>query len=130
MIGRQVYESVQMDTVPQEHIVTTVLERAIVHVHRAEGAIAARRAAEAHDALTRAQVAVLSLRTALVREKFPELAENLERLFNHVLGRLTEANVQKDASHLPEVAEILNTLADAWREAEKITPRPLGGDVA
>ncbi len=130
MIGRQVYEAVQMDTVPPEQIVAAVLERAIVHVHRAEAAIASRRHAEAHDALTRAQIAVTSLRIALVPEAFPELVGQLQTLYAHMLARLADANLRKDASGLGEVAELLNILADAWREAGRATGRPAGGDVA
>lgn len=113
------YETVQLDTTAPQQVVAMVLERALVHIHRAEAAIADRRPADAHDSLQRAQIAVTALRTALAPDVFPELADQLQRLYSHVLGILADANMRKDAGQLPGACQVLEPLREAFAEVAR-----------
>jgi flagellar protein FliS len=117
MSALRAYETVQLETTAPQHTVAAVLDRALVHIHRAESAIGAARPAEAHDALMRAQIAVTALRTALRREAFPELVDLLQPLYTHVLAVLADANVRKDATSLASVRQVLEPLRQAFAEA-------------
>ena len=47
----------------------------------------------------------------------PELAENLDGLYNYMLGRLLDANVKNDTAPLIEVKNMLSDLRATWAEA-------------
>lgn len=119
MRGAQAYAAVVQDTTPPHRLVEAVLERAMVHIASAEEAIGRKQPWPAHDSLTRAQVAVGSLRAALRRDVAPELVDQLESLYTYILDRLIWANVHKDASELPDLRRVLDVLREAFAEAAR-----------
>ncbi len=60
------------------------------------------------------------LRGSLNREEGGEIAENLDRLYEHLLWQITRANVENDPARLELAGRVLGPLVDAWAElAEK-----------
>lgn len=49
------------------------------------------------------------------------VAEDFERVYKYLLGRLLEANIQKDKEILEEVNEHLHSMRDTWKEVMKRT---------
>jgi flagellar protein FliS len=117
MRGAAAYESVMLESTPQDGVVARVLDRAASLTAVAERAIGARDVAAAHDALVRAQLAVTALRSALRPEVYPELAANLAPLYDYLVSRLARANFAKDASELADLRQVLTVLHEAWLEA-------------
>ncbi|MFU2927663.1 flagellar export chaperone FliS [Pseudomonas paraeruginosa] len=84
------------------------------------------RLAQARGALERGEVALKGeligktiaiaggLREGLNFEAGGELAANLDRLYEYMSMRLTEANLKNDASKLEEVAELLRNIKSGW----------------
>lgn len=60
------------------------------------------------------------LKSALESRADPALAANLEALYEHMVGRLFQANLRTEAAPLDEVARLLGELRSAWAE---IAPR-------
>jgi flagellar protein FliS len=67
-------------------------------------------------ALGRAHAIVSELMIALDHEKGGEIAQRLESLYRYVLDALLRANVQGDARSLESAIDVLETLAEGWRE--------------
>lgn len=56
------------------------------------------------------------LRASLDSDAGGEVAENLENLYEYMGRRLVKANLNNDEAMLDEVAELLNTIKNAWLE--------------
>ena len=58
------------------------------------------------------------LQTALDFEKGGEIAVSLDRLYDYLLRRLTEANANRDPAPLEEIIRLLGMLESAWQEVK------------
>lgn len=54
------------------------------------------------------------LHSCLDKEKGGEIAENLIRLYEYMLVRLTEANLNNDTAKMEEVIRLLGTVREGW----------------
>ena len=54
------------------------------------------------------------LQSCLDMEKGGEIAENLHRLYDYMLVRLTEANLYNDLAKIEEIANLLGTVREGW----------------
>lgn len=69
----------------------------------------------AHEALIRAQDIIIELNSSLNMEY--ELSTNFRRLYEFILDRLIDANIQKEIEPIDEALEILTEMRDTWKEA-------------
>ena len=72
-----------------------------------------------HDALQLAEQLILELKLALDMENGGEIAQNLNALYDFWRDELTRANIEKDTSKLPNVADMIKELTTSWRQAAK-----------
>ncbi|AUU86043.1 MULTISPECIES: flagellar export chaperone FliS [Leclercia] len=56
------------------------------------------------------------LQSGLNHEVGGELATNLDSLYDYMTRRLLQANIHNDIDAINEVMELLNNIADAWKE--------------
>src|ERR1039457_4689762 len=77
--------------------------------HLAAGDIAARA-----RSITQASAAVIELATSLDYERGGKISANLAQLYDYMLRRLTEANLQQSDQPLEEVLRLLATLSEGW----------------
>jgi flagellar protein FliS len=56
------------------------------------------------------------LQSGLNHEVGGELATNLDSLYDYMTRRLLQANIHNDIDTINEVMELLNNIADAWKE--------------
>jgi flagellar protein FliS len=77
--------------------------------HLGAGDIAARA-----RSITQAGAVVIELATSLDHERGGEISANLARLYDYILRRLTEANLQQSDQPLAEVLGLLGTLSEGW----------------
>ena len=54
------------------------------------------------------------LQSCLDKENGGEIAENLYRLYDYMLVRLTEANFYNDVTKLEEIEKLLGTVREGW----------------
>jgi flagellar protein FliS len=71
-------------------------------------------AAKAHENFIKAQNIVSELMSSL--DMTIPISEDLLRLYEFILHELTEANVKKDISKIPDIVEIIDELCSAWQE--------------
>ncbi|TCS91597.1 flagellar protein FliS [Keratinibaculum paraultunense] len=69
----------------------------------------------AHEALIRAQDIIVELNSSLNMEY--ELSTNFRKLYEFILDRLIDANIQKEIKPIDEALEILMEMRDTWKEA-------------
>lgn len=73
---------------------------------------------KAHTNIVKAQRIIEEFRNTLDR-KYP-VAEDFDRVYEYLLRRLFEANVQKDAEIIEEVLKHLRTMRDTWKEVMRL----------
>jgi len=61
------------------------------------------------------------LQSCLDMERGGEIAENLNRLYDYMLVRLTQANAENSGSKIDEVIRLLGTIREGWKEICKST---------
>ncbi len=66
------------------------------------------------ELLGKAIAIIGGLRESIDHQQGGELAANLDRLYEYMMGRLVEANVRNDESPLQEVAELLRNVKEGW----------------
>ena len=67
------------------------------------------------QAITKAQMIVFELASSVNPGAGGEIADRLVALYDHMLGRLNQANQRQEDAPLREVAELLGTLQDGWQ---------------
>ncbi len=77
--------------------------------HLAKGEIG-----ERSQAINKACEILMELNAALDRDRGGEIAQRLAQLYDYMLGRLLEANIQQCDAPLAEVLSLLATLSEAW----------------
>ena len=82
--------------------------------------------AQAGEALSRAHAIVGELYAGLDREKFPELVDNLMRIYEFCLGRITHANLRNDGAAIDDVMRVLTPIREGFTQVVKtISPQEL-----
>lgn len=69
----------------------------------------------AHEALIRAQDIIIELNASLDMEY--EVSENLRALYDFILNKLIDANIQKDINLIDEALDLVTDMRDTWKEA-------------
>ena len=70
--------------------------------------------------ITRAQEILLELATSVDSSKAPELSGRLLVLYDYMQARLIAANTQQKDGPLGEVANLLDTLQEAWSQCSTV----------
>ena len=84
-------------------------------LRRGELFINERRNEDAHNELIRAQAILTELRTTL--DMRYEVSVGLAALYDYLCGEAARANMNKDASGLPDIITMLGEIRDAWQQA-------------
>ena len=121
------FEQMILSASPVE-LVRLMYQRAIALVTDARDHLKAGRIRERTQAINRAYAILAELLVSLDPEKAPELATNLKRLYCYMQERLVEANLRQKEEPLAEIAGLLSTLADAWREVPEPEGHQRAGD--
>jgi flagellar protein FliS len=95
--------------------------------HLAAGDIAARA-----RAISKASAILIELATSLDHERGGQISANLARLYDYMLRRLTDANLQQSDVPLAEVLGLLATLSEGWEgvKAQRVGALPPSHDAA
>jgi len=89
--------------------------------HLGSGEIVAR-----SRSISKASGILIELTTALDHERGGEISQRLAQLYDYMLRRLTEANLQQSDAPLAEVLGLLSTLSEAWAGLKRAeAPVPL-----
>ncbi|HUW55441.1 MAG TPA: flagellar export chaperone FliS [Planctomycetota bacterium] len=110
------YRKTQILTASPAELMLLLYNAAICYCEQAKGRLDAGGFEAAHDWLVKAENVVLELSAGLRRDAYPELVDNLSRLFQFVFYRLFEANTSRNRQCVEEAISVLTLLRDAWVE--------------
>lgn len=100
-------------------IIQLLMQGALERLALAKGCIERRDLEEKAKVLTRAIEIINALKDSLDRSYNPELADNLDALYDYMTFRITEASAQLDNSIIDEVMGLLLQIKGAW---DQISP--------
>lgn len=110
------YRRTAAETAPPSQLVLMAYRRAVASARRGAAALDRGETAPAHAELVRAQGIVAELQAGLINDEGP-LSASLTPLYDYYHRRLVEANVSKDPAPAREVADLMESLLEAWETA-------------
>jgi flagellar biosynthetic protein FliS len=111
------YREASFDNAPPIKIVRMLYEGALRYIDRAHALHADRQPAWTYW-VGRADAIVEELRVSIDRSHAPELAEDLERLYDFAQSRLSAAVAEQDSAALNEARTVLAKLLEGWSQVE------------
>lgn len=112
------YTNSKVLTATPAELTLLLYEGAIKFCNVAEMAIEQGNIPKAHENIVRVQRIIDYLRQTLDM-KYP-VAQDFERIYVYLMGRLFEANTKKDKEILEEVNLHLRSVRDTWKEVMRI----------
>ena len=112
------YQSDGMAGSSPQKLLLAVFDRLVQDLQRAAVALGAGQIEESHQALVNAQELVYELNLALAPEVWPAAAD-LRAVYEHVMGLLIEANLNKTVAPVEQCLRIVGPLAETWHEAHR-----------
>ncbi len=104
-------------TATPEELTLMLYDGAIKFMNIAKYSIKNNDKERAHKSLIRAQDIVVELNSTLNMDY--EVSKNLETLYDFVIDKLIDANINKQGEPIDEALDILTELRDTWKEAMK-----------
>lgn len=111
------YQTTAQALIPKERVPAVALGGVVMHVGRADRAIAAGEIMAAHDALITAQQIVGLLRGSLDHAAGGPLAASLDAVYTYLGSELGRANIEKSRERLAGLLRVLAPLVEAWEGA-------------
>jgi len=111
------YKQTDLNTASKEKILLMLYEGAIRFSKLAKKAIENNNLSEKGLMLGKTMDIVFELKNTLDEKVAPELASNLDKLYNYLIEELTQANISNDVKPVANVLNVLETLYSAWSEA-------------
>jgi flagellar protein FliS len=111
---RQQYTEAHLVSSSPGETVLMLYEGAIRFLQEAVTEIAAQNITAKVRLLERAEKIIDYLKSCLDKENGGEIAENLDKLYDYLLTRLTEANFYNDVGKLKEIEKLLATVREGW----------------
>jgi flagellar secretion chaperone FliS len=124
-IARNAYRQMSLETASPAKVIVMLYDRLAFEIKDARQALASHRPANAHFALKRGQEIVWGLDSALDTSRWPE-GEQLRSVYVWLTEQLIEANLKKSDAPLDACLPIVESLADAWRQAVMNVASPTG----
>lgn len=123
-LGSQAYEQVNLETCVSQasphQLIVLLYEGALNAIKLAKLYIKKGNIAGKGMAISKAiNIVDNGLKSCLDLEKGGEIAENLERLYHYISQQLVLANLYNDQDKLQNCFDLLNNIAESWREIAK-----------
>ncbi len=111
------YKQNSVMTATPEELTLMLYDGAIKFMNIAKYAIENKEMEKVHVSLIRAQDIILELNYSL--DMNYEISKELRNLYDFVLSKLVDANINKDIVPIDEALIIVNDLRDTWKEVIK-----------
>lgn len=111
------------DTQPPARQIVLLHESAIRRLEAARIAIVERRIEARFHLVMKAHAIVGALQSCLDFEQGGEIAPMLDRLYGHILDRLTAINLRNDPTICDELIALLTRMRDGWSSIAPESPR-------
>lgn len=110
------YTSVQISTVDRGRLLLMMYDGGLKFLNHAKEGLIAKDIPKFARFLSKAQAIIAELMHTLDFDKGGQIATDLDRLYDFMLYYLTEANLQKDPEKVQRVINLMETIANAYRE--------------
>ena len=114
--GVQSYRKTNITTSDPLRLVIICYEGVIDNLKLAKEKIKEKDYEEKAKALIKAQDIIAELKCSLDFEKGGEIANNLESLYNYMLRRILQGDINKNIGPIDEVIKMFKELLSAWQE--------------
>ena len=114
--AHQQYKSVQISTIDRGRLLLMMYDGGIKFLKQAKTGLEGQDIPKFARFLSKAQAVIAELSNTLDFEKGGKIARDLDRLYDFMMFYLTEANLEKDPKKIARVIELLQKIADAYRE--------------
>ena len=111
------YQKSSIETASREQILIMLYDGAIQFLNKAKVAMQNKEIEAIHNNLMGAQNIIQEFINSLDKEVAPQLAENLESLYEYFIRRLIQANMKKQIEPVEEVLKYLKSLKATWEQA-------------
>lgn len=101
-------------------LITQMFDGALKRIAQAKGSISRNMIAEKGENLSKAIAIVGSLEGCLNHQKGGDLSKNLSALYEYMILRLAEANINNDIEKLDEVAKLIHEIKSAWVQVPEL----------
>lgn len=95
-------------------LITMLFDGALESLAKTKGHMQRKEIQAKSDQLNRASRIILGLKDFLEPEHFPELAENLDALYEYMLTTLMAAHRDNNVDQVQEVMDLLLTIKSGW----------------
>jgi len=119
------YEENRILSASPVELVRILHAAAVSSVRDAQNHLLAGNISDRSRAINKAQMILLELASSLDRAQRQELPERLLALYDYMLTRLSEANVEQNEAPLAEVSRLLGTLQEGWAPQLIEEPEPV-----
>lgn len=111
------YKQNSVMTATPEELTLMLYDGAIKFMNIAKYAMENREMERVHTSLIRAQDIILELNYSL--DMNYDISKDLRNLYDFVLSKLVDANINKDITPIDEALVIVNEMRDTWKEVMK-----------
>jgi flagellar protein FliS len=115
------YKNNSVNYASKEQLLLMLLDGAVKFSKIGRQAIVDKEIAKAHENIIKTQNIFFELMATLDVQKGGEWAENLMKIYDYIIRRLTDANIKKDINIINEVIPLIEDVRDTWNEAYKIS---------
>lgn len=115
------YKNTQIQTATPGQLILLLYEGGIKFCKLAKLSIDESNIMNANNYILKVQDIISELMSSLDIKKGGEIASNLYSLYDYMLGKLVESNLQKNKEGVEEVQKLLEELRDSWKVALKNT---------
>ena len=124
------YQKASIETASREQILIMLYDGAIQFLNKAKVAMRNKNIEEQNNNLIAAQNIIQEFINSLDHEVAPQLAQNLQSLYEYFLRRLVFANIKRQVEPIDEVLQYLKSLKMTWEKAIKLAAQEAEGVVA
>ncbi|WP_308215521.1 flagellar export chaperone FliS [Sinobaca sp. H24] len=114
----QAYKSQSVQTASKGDLTLLLYNGCLKFISRAETAIEAKDPEERHTFIMKAQDIIRELMITLRTDS--DVGKNMMQLYDFILSRLKDANVNNDPQALQEAAGLVTDFRDTWKEVMKL----------
>ena len=111
----QRYTQAQVTSVDRKRLLLLVFDGGLRFLRQARAALAGDDLQTFCEALSRAQAIVSELQATLDMAQGGDIAIQLDRLYDFMLLRLTEANASRSMRHMDDALRVFDTIAGGYR---------------
>lgn len=113
--SNQAYKKAAVTTKDQGTLILMLYDGTIRYLKIASNKIHKQDLEGAHNAIAKAKAIISELMTSLNTDQSGRVGASLKSLYVYMFNRLIDANIQKNASYIDEVCELMEELRDGWR---------------